>query len=394
METVRFFSEKTMNNFDDIRPYNDAETVHALHKLSWNPLIWTVSKYLFPEESIFFLSRWARRIRSVEQFQMEIMNASVDAILDKSTSGLSISGIENISDIKTPMLLISNHRDIVLDPAFIQKALLHAGKTTSQLCVGDNLLGRPFVKDIMRSNKMIIVRRGISGREQLKASHQLSAYIREVVGGGVSSVWVAQKQGRAKNGIDKTSRGVLKMLTMSGAGNFVEDLNSLHIVPVSISYEYESCDYMKARELYLSRDGAEYKKRRGEDLRSILEGIKQQKGGVCIHFGKPITKEELTACTVGAKNFNVSFAALAELMDSRIREGYHLFDTNRYALDLLEGREAPAAFSEYVEARLDKAFAMQGKREERLDRDALRKIFLAIYANPVSTFQTGTPDQR
>jgi hypothetical protein len=279
---------------------------------------------------------------------------------------------------------MSNHRDIILDPAFTQLILLSNGLPATQICVGDNLLKSKTIELLIRSNRMIKVIRGISARELYLSSQLLSKYIRETITSGTGSVWIAQRQGRTKDGTDTTEQGLLKMLDMSGKGDFVQNFLDLNLVPMSVSYEYEPCDIMKARELLISRT-EKYVKGSREDLVSVLTGIRQDKGNIHLNIGDPLTHDEIVEASLWMKNDR--YQAIRHAVDVRTIEGYKLWKTNYMAYDMMNGTskysseytpEDKEKFSSYIEGQLDKA-------EKSLDRDELRDILLHIYGNPVST---------
>ena len=371
------------DDFEDIRPYTDQEAVEALGRVSRHPMTPVISKYLFPDLPASTLSHMLRGIGSVDQFQDEIMYAVVEAVIAKTSAGVSWCGIEHLKSLgDKKFLIISNHRDIVLDPALIQYMLKQNGLATTEICVGSNLLGSKLVEDLMRSNRMIKVIRGIGARELYLSSQRLSHYIRESICSGRASIWIAQREGRTKDGVDATEQGILKMLELSGEGSFEEDFRELHIVPLSISYEYESCDARKAREVLLRRQGP-YVKRPKEDLHSILTGIRQQKGHIHLQIGKPLTSEEIAAASLCDKNDRYQW--IRHAVDRRVIEGYKLWKTNYLCYDLVYGTdkysafytpEDVTAFKKYMEHRLNKV-------ERSLDREELRDIFLKIYSNPV-----------
>ena len=345
-----------------------------------------ISKYLFPDLPAATLSHMLRGIGSVDQFQDEIMYAVVEAVIAKTSAGLTWRGIEHLkSQGDKKFLIISNHRDIVLDPALIQYMLKQNGLPTTEICVGSNLLGSKLVEDLMRSNRMVKVIRGIGARKLYWSSQRLSHYIRESICSGRASIWIAQREGRTKNGLDATEQGILKMLELSGEGNFEEDFRSLQIIPVSISYEYESCDSRKAREVLLRREGP-YVKRPKEDLHSILTGIRQQKGHIHLEVGEPLTAEEIAAAAQAGGNER--YTMLREALDRRILSGYRLWKTNYIAHDLLHGSDRWATAGVYTadeRQQFEKYMAHKlGKLERRLDQSALREIFLGIYAGPVT----------
>jgi len=375
----------TLSDFGDIRPYTDQEAVEALGRVSRHPMTPVISKYLFPDLPASTMSHMLRGIGSVDQFQEEIMYAVVEAVIAKTSAGVSWSGIEHIKSLgDRKFLIISNHRDIVLDPALIQYMLKQEGLPATEICVGSNLLGSQLVEDLMRSNRMIKVIRGVGVRELYDSSQRLSRYIRESIVSGRSSIWIAQREGRTKDGYDRTEQGLLKMLEMSGEGTFEDDFGALSIVPLSISYEYESCDARKAREVLLRREGP-YVKKEKEDLHSILTGIRQQKGHIHLQIGEPLQADEIARASVADKNGR--YQLLRQVLDTRIVGGYRLWKTNYMASDLLSGGTRYADAGRYTAADRSgfEAYIAHklGKLEHRLDRRALRDIFLGIYAGPV-----------
>ncbi len=377
-----------MNNeseFGEIRPYTDAEAVEALKRVSRHPMLPVISKYLFPDLPAATLSHMLRGIGSIDQFQDEIMFGVVEAILAKTSKGFTCSGEEHLRRLEGQRFLaVSNHRDIVLDPALIQYEMKRSGLPYTEICVGSNLITGQLIEDLMRSNRMIKVIRGIGARQLYLSSLRLSKYIRESITSGRASIWIAQREGRTKNGWDTTEQGLLKMFDLSGEGCFEENFEALHIVPMSISYEYESCDSRKAREVLLRREGP-YTKKPKEDLHSILTGIRQQKGHIHLEIGEPLSPEEIAEASKCEKNDR--YQAIRHALDRRVIEGYRLWKTNFMAHDLLHGKSEFKDAGQYGERDLqdfEKYIAHKlGKLERRLDQAELRKIFLGIYANPV-----------
>ena len=373
-----------LSEFEDIRPYSDEEAVQALGRVSRHPMLPIISKYLFPKESPDTLAKTLRKVRSIDEFQAVVMVDVINAVLARTAEGFTFSGMENLSSIDGKFLAISNHRDIVLDPALILYAMHASGLPFAELCVGSNLLQNDLIEDLMKSNRMIKVIRGISARQMYLNSHTLSKYIRISITEGISSIWVAQKEGRSKNGLDKTEQGLLKMFDMSGEKGFEENFKELNVTPLSISYEYEPCDARKAREILMSRE-APYVKKPKEDLHSILTGIRQNKGHIHLNVGKPLSAEEIAQAA--SLSGNDRYQCLMAILDSRIQGGYKLWKTNYMGYDLMNGTtkylgvkylpEELEAFRKYTDHKLSKL-------ERRLDRDALKDIFWHIYGNPVA----------
>lgn len=353
-----------------------------MSKVAGHPLLAGASQYFFPDKDPGYLSELLKGVRSIDDFQVMVMSKVVTAILAKTARNFSYDGISNILNQTGRFLALSNHRDIILDPAITQIVLFQNGIPLTEIAVGDNLITNPFIEYLIRSNRMIKVVRGISARELYLSSQMLSEYIRLSITSGKSSIWLAEKQGRSKNGIDTTEQGLLKMLDMSGSGDFKTNFMELNIIPLSISYEYEPCDILKARELLISRT-QKYVKADGEDLNSILTGIKQYKGDIHLNIGTPLTEEEIDKASLCDKNDR--YQLIRHAVDVRVIEGYKLYRTNYIAYDILnEGgrfsdrytQEEKEAFVRYMEQQMATV-------EPELDRDGLRSIFLGIYANPI-----------
>ena len=371
-----------LTEFSDIAPFNDEEAAAALARVSNHPATPWVSKYIFPNQPETYLRDILRSIHSVDEFQSMVMSKAVEWVIQTTVKEFTYNGLENIKSIGGCYLAMSNHRDIILDPAFTQIVLFRNNLPMTQIAVGDNLLSHKSVELLIRSNRMIKVIRGISARELYLSSQLLSRYIRETVTSGTGSVWIAQRQGRTKNGIDTTEQGLLKMCDMSGTKDFVQNFMELHVVPMSISYEYEPCDILKARELLISRT-QKYVKTENEDLQSILLGVKQQKGNVHLEINTPLTEEEIREAACCDKNDR--YQSIRHTLDRRIINGYKLWKTNYMAYDIVNpggkysDKYAPAeldAFKAYIEGQLKKV-------EPTLDQDELRDILLHIYSNPV-----------
>ena len=368
--------------FDDIRPYNDSEVHPALERIVANPLFSNLAQYLFPGQDENLFRQLLLSCNSKEDFQVKVMSQIVAKILHGTAKELTFSGLEHFKGGKKH-LIVSNHRDIVLDSAIIQLILHQHGVETTEIAVGDNLITSSFIEDITRSNKMIKVIRSSNPREVYTTSKVLSEYIRYNVASQKSSVWIAQRNGRTKDGIDVTEQGLLKMFDMSGSGDFVKDFAELSILPTSISYEFEPCDIQKAVEMYVSRR-QKYVKAEGEDLKSILTGIMQPKGNIHIAFNEPVSLEEIQEASQLDKN--EKFKAICTAMDRRIVAEYKLWGNNYIAYDMLNATneyasmytaEQKAAFEGYMAAQLASV------KLPDIDMVELKEIFLSIYANPV-----------
>ena len=371
-----------LTEFSDIAPFTDEEADAALTRLSNHPNTKWVSKFIFPDKPETFLGEVLRNIHTVDQFQTMVMAKAIQWVIDSSMTDFTSEGIEKLQALEGKYVAMSNHRDIILDPALFQLLLQKHHLPETQICVGDNLLKFKSVELLIRSNRMIKVIRGISARELYLSSQLLSRYIRETVTSGTSAVWIAQRQGRTKDGMDITEQGLLKMLDMSGTKDFVENFKELNIVPMSISYEYEPCDIMKAREVLISRT-QKYVKGETEDLESIMTGIRQPKGQVHLTIGDPLTEEEIREASFCDKNDRYQF--IRHAVDRRVIKGYKLWKTNYMAYDLANHSDKYAGEYTVEDLEVFKSYmARQFMRvEPNLNRKELMDIFLRIYSNPV-----------
>ena len=370
-------------DFSDIAPFNDEEAAAALARVSIHPNVPWISKFLFPDKPNTFLGDVLRNIHTVDEFQQIVMSKAIQWVIDNTITEFTYDGVEKIKQIGGTYLAMSNHRDIILDPALTQMVLMWNGLPETQICVGDNLLKQKTVELLIRSNRMIKVIRGISARELYLSSQVLSRYIRETITSGTGSVWIAQRQGRTKDGIDITEQGLLKMVDMSGTQDFVKNFMEVHIVPMSISYEYEPCDVMKARENLIKRSTGTYVKGEDEDLQSIMIGIKQPKGHVHLQVGDPLTEEEIREASYCDKNDR--YQSIRHAVDRRVIEGYKLWKTNYMAYDIVNKTDKYA--SQYTKADMEAFEGYLAQQlilvESTLDRNEMYNELLKIYSNPV-----------
>jgi hypothetical protein len=366
--------------FNNIRPYSGKdEEFMALQRIAKHPLLEKISQYLYPDKDPKELGNTISKLDNVNDFQSKIMFFAIKRIIEKTSKSFTFSGIDNI-DKKKRYLFISNHRDILLDSGIIQVILHLNGFETSQMAVGDNLITDSFIEDVARSNKMIKVIRSTNPRELYHSSLLLSEYIRDQISNNSSSIWIAQRNGRTKDGIDLTEQGLLKMLDMTGNGNFEEDFSELNILPISISYEFEPCDILKAKETHISSK-QKYIKTPGEDLNSILTGITQFKGGIHVHFGQELSVENLNKCSLLEKNER--YKLLSEIIDKEIHSGFKIWNNNKIAYDLLSNTDKyindysqreKMLFLEYIDSKLKMISSNNNDIKERL---------LKIYSNPL-----------
>ncbi len=371
-----------LTEFSDIAPFTDEEADAALNRLSHHPNTKWISKFIFPDKPETFLAELLRSIHTVDEFQRMVMLEAIQWCVSNTMTSFTFDGLENAKALNRQFIAMSNHRDIILDPALTQRVLMGNGFEGTQICVGDNLLKFKTVELLIRSNRMIKVIRGISARELYLSSQLLSRYIRETITSGTASVWIAQRQGRTKDGWDTTEQGLLKMLDMSGTKDFVQNFMELCIVPLSVSYEYEPCDILKAREILISRT-QKYVKGETEDLESIMMGIKEPKGHVHLHIDKPLSEEEIVEASHSDKNDR--YQAIRHAVDRRIIGGYKLWKTNYIAYDMVTGGNKYA--QEYTPEDVENFKSYMAKQimrvEPSLDKKELMDIFLHIYSNPV-----------
>lgn len=371
------------SDFEDIRPYLESEIPAAMQRIAASTSFPLLASYVFPDRNIEDVRRELACVKTVREFQYGMMANGVKQIIAKSSTDFTYGGTDNISKTKN-YLYVSNHRDIMLDAALMEMALISNGFETTEITFGANLMRGQVVIDIGRSNKMFRVERpGGSVREFYRLSHHLSNYLRYVLTEGNQSVWIAQRNGRTKDGLDRTDQGIIKMFGMSRSDDKIESLAELNILPVAISYEWESCDILKTIECYERQHGP-YIKKPGEDLNSILTGIMQPKGRIHIEFCKPISREELMqfdGCTAGEYHKKV-----ANLIDQRICSAYKLTPNNYIAHDIRYGKkEFAALYCHEQYADFKKRLSGLRRYEEECDIETLTDIFLGIYANPVDS---------
>ena len=368
-----------MEEFNDIRSFRDDEIPAAMRRMAQDAAIPRVVEFLDFGMDAEHFRQFLCNIKTVKEFQAILMRDVVEKIMQQTTAGLGVSGIEDL-DPTEHYLFVSNHRDIVLDAMFIDYALLKHGFPLLNIAFGNNLVFNPMANDFAKCNKMFQMERGGSKMEFYRNLTHVSDYIRHLLVENNDLVWIAQRNGRTKDGRDATDPAVIKMLAMSRRDDRVASLDELHIVPVSVSYEWESCDMLKTKELYVSRF-QKYEKQPGEDLNSIITGVKQPKGRVHIHFGKMLTKadfEKLKDCA--SAEF---YKKVAAMMDAQINGNYVLYPNNYIAFDL---RNATVAFADQYtydqKAEFENYMRWMDDCTD-FDKRLLREIFLGIYANPV-----------
>ena len=370
-----------ITDFDDIRPYNADEIPAAMQRIANSSSFPILAAYVYPGEPLEEVRKRIAGYQTVRDFQMETMSMVNKQVIENSITEFSCSGLDKLSP-EQQYLYVSNHRDIMLDSSLLQYFLVTHGFDTTEITFGANLMMNQLVIDIGKSNKMFKVERpGGSIKEFYRSSKHLSDYIRFVITEKHQSAWIAQRNGRTKDGNDATDQGIIKMFCMSCPEDKIKAIDQLHIVPVSISYEWESCDILKTLELYESQF-AKYTKKPGEDLNSILTGLVQPKGRVHIELCDPISKVELVKFE-GMTN-NEYHKAVAQLLDSRINTAYRLYPNNYIAYDLRYGTTKYEG--EYTLEQKEKFMQRVNKldRYDTCDIEKLKDIFLGIYSNPVN----------
>lgn len=370
--------------FDDIRPYYEEEIPAAMQRIADSDVFPLLASFVYPSESLEDVRKRICSFQTIREFQHDTMRCVNEQIIARSITDFSVSGLENLSPDEH-YLFVSNHRDIMLDASLLQYYFVINGFETTEITFGANLMMHPVVIDIGKSNKMFkVARPGGDIKDFYRNSMHLSEYIRFTIKEKGESVWIAQRNGRTKNGIDQTDQGIIKMFCMSEPKDKIKALSELHIVPISISYEWESCDILKALELYESQY-TRYTKKPGEDLNSILTGILQPKGCVHIELCKPITIDELSVYE--NQTNNDYHKSVAKLIDGRINAAYRLYPNNYIAHDLLYGN------TKYSKKYTDEQYNAFLQRLSKLDKydtcdlERLKEFFMGIYSNPIDNKQ-------
>lgn len=368
-----------MSKFDKIRPFYDVEVNEALHKVADHPMMKAMMSFSFPELDEKVWIEQLKRTHSIRDFQCNFIYQAVMKVLEKSSDGLSTSGFEKL-DKHTPYLYVSNHRDIILDTSLLNTCLFDNGLVMTASAIGDNLVKKSFLHVLSKLNRNFLVQRGLAPRELLQSSKLMSEYIGQLILRENRSVWIAQREGRTKDGNDATHPGVLKMLSMaSDETNLMEYFKKLKIVPVSISYEYDPTDALKMPQLMAEANDEVYIKDKNEDFMTLLSGIMGQKKRIHIHVGD-VLDTELDAITAEFDNSNKQIQALAQAIDDSILNSYKLWPTNYIAYDLLHKTD------KYSHLYTEKEKSLFERRLElRIDENNPIEMqgFLAMYANPV-----------
>jgi len=376
--------------FDSIRPFQPEELPEVYDRLLSNSQFCAVLKHILPNVPIEAVAQKMRACKTSLDFQRAFCYEFLQRLIKEKSKGCDIDAT-NVDNTQR-YTFISNHRDIVLDSALLDKLLIDAGfSTTCEIAIGDNLLSLPWVKDLVRLNKSFIVERNLPIRQMLSASKRLSNYMHFAVKEKKENVWIAQREGRAKDSNDRTQESVLKMMAMGGSGTAIQRLQQLHIVPLSISYEYDPCDYLKAKEFQLKRDIDGWHKSSQDDVESMRTGIMGYKGH--IHYEMAPCIDDFLAALPDDTPKTELYTRIAEHIDTQIHRRYRLYPGNYIALDMLENTANHAdkytekerqSFADYVESRID-LVDLPDK-----DEPFLRERLLTMYANPARNFIAAT----
>ena len=371
------------SEFDSIRPFEPEELPKVFDRLLADPQFQQVLAYLYPNVTMDAIAQRLHTCKTNVEFQKAFCYEFLQKLLAQKAKScdMDATAISN----KRNYTFISNHRDIVLDSGLLAKLLIdHCFPTTCEIAIGDNLLSLPWVKDLVRVNKAFIVERSVSFREMLATSKRLSAYMHFAIGEKKENIWIAQREGRAKDSDDRTAESILKMMAMAGEGNIIERLQQLHLVPLAISYEYDPCDYLKAAEFQLKRDNPDWQKGPQDDIVSMQTGIMGYKGHIHYHCA-PCIDDYLSTLDANMPKADL-YRMIAAHIDQEIHRNYRIYPNNYVAYDLLEGNNAAsshytpqdkAAFEQYLSDQLAK-IDIPNK-----DDAYLRERMLTMYANPL-----------
>lgn len=374
------------DKYSDIAPIEDQDVKKTIQELLVDPGFIHAVKYILPDIDWGEFSAEMSKYNSKFEFQTQMIAPTVWGIARKTSTSVESSGWENVTDGKSHLVL-SNHRDIVLDAGILNILLTDRNLPTTEIAIGDNLLIHPWIEKLVRLNKSFLVKRGVSVRQMLEVSSHMSEYIHYTIAEKKESVWLAQREGRAKDSNDKTQESLLKMLALSSEANtFVDNIEELNIVPLSISYEYDPCDYLKAMEFQLKRDDPEYKKSQIDDLRNMEIGLLGFKGNIHFRFGKEINDKLLPVKSLPRKE---QTGAIAKIIDNEIHSNYEIFPCNYIAYDMLEKNDRfkdkytekeESDFQEYLNKQMGKIVL------DNKDEAFIMSKLLEMYSNTLRNY--------
>lgn len=379
--------------FDEIRPYHDEELPQVFEELIADPAFSQVVGAVMPGIPFEAIAQQMRACKTKFAFQKTFCYGILKKLIKETTCGVTLDRSE-LTDKSKAYTYISNHRDIILDSGLLSILLVDEGGDTVEIAIGDNLLIYPWIKKLVRINKSFIVQRGLPMRQMLESSARMSRYMHYTIGEKQQSIWIAQREGRAKDSDDRTQDSVLKMLAIGGEGDIIDRLMQMNIAPLSISYEYDPCDFLKAMEFQLKRDNPGYKKTTADDLNNMQTGLMGYKGRVHFHMApcindclakldRTLPKQEL-------------YATVSAIIDKEIHRGYRLYPGNYVAADLLAGNQTFA--SHYTDEEKQLFTAYLDKQLSRIplpnkDENFLREKMLQMYANPLKNHLTATHNE-
>ena len=372
--------------FDEIRPYHDEELPQIYEELIADPAFQQVASAVFPEVPFEALAQKMRTCKTKLEFQKAFCYTILKRFARDTTQGVTLD-LTAQTDKTSAYTYISNHRDIILDSGFLSVELIDKGMDTVEIAIGDNLLIYPWIKKFVRVNKSFIVQRALTMRQMLESSGRMSRYMHHTIKDKNQSIWIAQREGRAKDSNDRTQDSVLKMLAIGGEGDVIDRLMEMNIAPLAISYEYDPCDFLKAQEFQLKRDIEGYKKTTADDLLNMQTGLFGYKGRVHFQTGACMN-DELAKMDRSLPKPEL-FARMSALIDKRIHASYRMYPNNYVAHDLLEGKED---FSDHYTAEDKQRFTAYIEQQlERIsipnkDVDFLRGKMLLMYANPLKNY--------
>jgi hypothetical protein len=370
-------------DFEEIRCYRNEEVHGVLERLINEKQFMKVLSTIYPLLPKEVIKQRLLSFHSNYAFQKEMVYPFLQYLEANMTTGIKLNGLNKIDTSKS-YLYISNHRDIILDSAFLCGKLIEKEMNTVEIAIGDNLLIYPWIEDLVRVNKTFIVKRGLSARQTLESSKRLAAYIVQTIEKN-QSIWIAQREGRAKDSNDRTQESLLKMFNMCGTKSFTENLSILNICPLSISYEYDPCDYLKAKEMQQKRDNSCFKKDKNDDLINMEIGVMGYKGKVIYEITGDINKE-LKLIAEESTSRNEQITLTAELIDKRIHANYNIFANNKIAYDILKSENNfSAEYTKIEKLEFERYLSLQiAKIEvENKDDNFLRIKLLEMYAYPL-----------
>lgn len=380
--------------FDEIRPYHDEELPQVFEELIADPAFRQVVGAVMSGIPFEAIAQQMRACKTKFAFQKTFCYGILKKLIKETTCGVTLDRSE-LTDKSKAYTYISNHRDIILDSGLLSILLVDEGGDTVEIAIGDNLLIYPWIKKLVRINKSFIVQRGLPMRQMLESSARMSRYMHYTIGEKQQSIWIAQREGRAKDSDDRTQDSVLKMLAIGGEGDIIDRLMQMNIAPLSISYEYDPCDFLKAMEFQLKRDNPDYKKTTADDLNNMQTGLMGYKGRVHFHMA-PCINDRLAKLDRTLPKQEL-YATVSAIIDKEIHRGYRLYPGNYVAADLLAGDRTFA--SHYTDEEKQQFTVYLDKQLSRIplpnkDENFLREKMLQMYANPLKNHLTATRNEQ